>query len=149
MTFKSLISLFAIFLSCLLSSAQDTKEKVTQKWATEKVEFHKITGDSLEFILEDYQRNMELDSAWRSQLINQSYSRRMEMIIKDSLESSEVIKELPTELLKERLATLNAKTPFNIEYNKSLESVISYFLKTRKRRYRTTDGIEQVLLSYV
>ncbi|AFU69116.1 membrane-bound lytic murein transglycosylase MltD-like protein [Psychroflexus torquis ATCC 700755] len=143
MTYKSLISLFAIFLSCLLSSAQDTKEKVTQKWATEKVEFHKITGDSLELILEDYQRNMELDSVWRSQLINQSYSKRMEIIIKDSLESSEVIKEIPTELLKERLAALNAKTPFNIEYNESLESVISYFLKREKEGTERLMGLSK------
>jgi membrane-bound lytic murein transglycosylase D len=143
MSHKYLISLFAILLSCLLSSAQDAKVKVAKKWPTEKVEFHKITADSLELILEDYQRNMELDSVWRSQLINQSYSKRMEMLIKDSLESSEVIKELPTELLKERLATLNAKTPFNIEYNESLESVISYFLKREKEGTERLMGLSK------
>jgi membrane-bound lytic murein transglycosylase D len=143
MCHKYLISLFAILLSCLLSSAQDAKVKVAKKWTTEKVEFHKITADSLELILEDYQRNMELDSVWRSQLINQSYSKRMEILIKDSLETSEVIKELPTELLKERLATLNAKTPFNIEYNESLESVISYFLKREKEGTERLMGLSK------
>lgn len=143
MTHKSLIPLFAILLSCLLSSAQGAKEKVTKKWTTEKVEFHKITGDSLELILEDYQRNMELDSLWRTHLVNQSYSKRMEMVIKDSLASNEVIKELPTELLKERLAALNAKTPFNIEYNESLESVIGYFLKREKEGTERLMGLSK------
>jgi membrane-bound lytic murein transglycosylase D len=39
--------------------------------------------------------------------------------------------ELPTDTLKKRLAILDAKTPFNIAYNPSLESVIKSYLKNR------------------
>jgi len=41
--------------------------------------------------------------------------------------------ELSTELLKTRLKELNARTPFNVEYNPSLESVIKGYLKNRRR----------------
>ncbi|MFH4969253.1 LysM peptidoglycan-binding domain-containing protein [Gaetbulibacter sp. M240] len=39
--------------------------------------------------------------------------------------------ELPTDTLKARLEALNAKTPFNVAYNPSLESVIKSYLKNR------------------
>jgi len=39
--------------------------------------------------------------------------------------------DLPTDSLKVHLKQLNARTPFNVEYNPSLESVIRNFLKNR------------------
>ncbi len=56
--------------------------------------------------------------------------------------------ELPTELLKERLEELNARTPFNVEYNPSLESVIKGYLKIGEN-HGQIDGFERLLLSYV
>jgi membrane-bound lytic murein transglycosylase D len=41
--------------------------------------------------------------------------------------------ELSTEVLKQRLKLLNARTPFNVEYNPSLESVIKGYLKNRRK----------------
>jgi membrane-bound lytic murein transglycosylase D len=43
--------------------------------------------------------------------------------------------ELSTELLKSRLAEMNAKSPFRIEYNQSLENIIKSYLKYRKRSF--------------
>lgn len=43
--------------------------------------------------------------------------------------------ELSSELLKERLAKINQKTPFHIAYNPALEKVIKSYLKYRKRYY--------------
>ena len=43
--------------------------------------------------------------------------------------------ELNTEILKQRLQFLNSKTPFNVEYNESLERIIKKFLKNRKDKY--------------
>jgi len=40
--------------------------------------------------------------------------------------------ELSTETLKARLKVLNTKTPFNVEYNPGLESVIKSYLKNRR-----------------
>jgi len=47
------------------------------------------------------------------------------------------LKELPTELLKERLAHLDSQTPFNVAHNPSLENIIKSYLKRRKSSYST------------
>jgi len=41
--------------------------------------------------------------------------------------------ELPTDTLKKRLKELDARTPFNVEYNPALESVIKSYLKHRRK----------------
>ncbi|MFI1772625.1 LysM peptidoglycan-binding domain-containing protein [Thalassobellus citreus] len=41
--------------------------------------------------------------------------------------------ELPTDTLKVRLKELDARTPFNVEYNPALESVIKSYLKHRRK----------------
>ncbi|WP_136482699.1 LysM peptidoglycan-binding domain-containing protein [Cognatitamlana onchidii] len=41
--------------------------------------------------------------------------------------------DLPTDTLKARLKALDAKTPFNVAYNPSLESVIKSYLKHRRK----------------
>ncbi len=43
-----------------------------------------------------------------------------------------VVEELSTDLLKQRIALLDAKTPFNITYNPDLERLIKMYLKNRK-----------------
>ena len=59
----------------------------------------------------------------------------------DSIENQSVkvvyYPELSTDTLKKRLAILDAKTPFNIEYNPSLENVIKRHLKSRKTSTET------------
>ena len=42
---------------------------------------------------------------------------------------------MTTDLLKQRLAYLNSKTPFYVEYNEQLERIIKSFLKNRKNKY--------------
>ena len=142
MTLNSFFNFF-IFIGCITVSSAQTPNETKQNYTPDKVEFHKVVGDSLELILEDYVRSMELDSVWRTQLADQMYSKRMETIIKDSLTAEAVVTELPTELLKERLAVLNSKTPFNIEYNESLESVIGYFLKREKQGTERLMGLSK------
>ncbi|MBZ9652446.1 lytic transglycosylase domain-containing protein [Psychroflexus montanilacus] len=132
-----------LFIGFVTVSSAQNPAKLTQNWTVNKVEFHKIIGDSLELILEDYQKSVELDSVWRSRLADQSYSKRIETIIKDSLDSKTHVTEVSTEVLKERLAILNAKTPFNIEYNESLESVIGYFLKREKQGTERVMGLSK------
>lgn len=142
MTLQSLrFTLF--FIGIISVSNAQNPAKLTQNWTADKVEFHKIIGDSLELILEDYQKSMELDSLWTNHLTDQSYSRRLETIIKDSLESRSIDTQLSTEVLKERLALLNAKTPFHIEYNESLESVIGYFLRREKQGTERVMGLSK------
>ncbi|AUC85555.1 lytic transglycosylase [Polaribacter sp. ALD11] len=56
-------------------------------------------------------------------------------IIKDAETKDVSNVTLSTELLKERLQKVNAKTPFHIAYNPALEKVIKSYLKYRKRYY--------------
>jgi len=51
--------------------------------------------------------------------------------------------ELSTELLKERLKLLDAKSAFNIEYNPGLENIIKHYLKNRKKSYERLMGLSQ------
>ncbi|WP_019037673.1 lytic transglycosylase domain-containing protein [Psychroflexus tropicus] len=142
MTFNSFCYTL-LFMGCISISTAQSPAETPQNHSTNKIEFHKVVGDSLELILEDYVRSMELDSVWRTQLADQMYSKHMETVIKDSLSAERVVTELPTELLKERLAILNSKTPFNIEYNESLESVIGYFLKREKQGTERLMGLSK------
>ncbi len=73
------------------------------------------------------------DSLWLKELANHAelFDEMYEEVTTID-ERKEVLYELNTDTLKQRLAKLNAKTPFNIAYNPSLEAVIKSFLK-RKR----------------
>ena len=83
--------------------------------------------------LKDLPRASVIDSVWKIELLNSDlYEKMQEEILKQDY-SEVVYKELPTDTLKARLAKLNARTPFNIEYNPILESVIKSYLKRNKK----------------
>lgn len=89
--------------------------------------------DTTIFDLKDNNLARNIDSLWLNELYN---SNRFEEIygsvVSQTYEPIEY-EELPTEVLKQRLKELNARTPFNIEYNPSLESVIKRYLKNRRK----------------
>lgn len=83
--------------------------------------------------LKDLAEAYRYDSLWIAELHkNASHFQEMYAEISNPNTSEEYTADLPTDTLKARLEKLNAKTPFNIAYNPSLESVIKSFL-TRKR----------------
>ena len=71
-----------------------------------------------------------MDSKYKSPLYN-TLKYRIDDI--GEKEVSDVA--LTTEVLKQRLAVIDAKTPFHIAYNPALEKVIKSYLKYRKRYY--------------
>jgi membrane-bound lytic murein transglycosylase D len=89
--------------------------------------------DTMVFALKDIAVAREFDSIWLQEL----YTSELFEDVYGSITTQEYepveYEELPTELLKERLAEINARTPFNVEYNPSLESVIKGYLKNRRR----------------
>lgn len=97
------------------------------------VPVHKILKDSAVFALLDDPGAAQIDSLWQKELFESSlYSSLQDSLL--NLDYSEVVyDELPTDTLKMRLAKLNAKTPFNIEYNPLLENVIKSYLKRNKK----------------
>lgn len=74
-----------------------------------------------------------IDSVWKNELLNSDLFEKMQRNIREQDYSEVVYKELPTDTLKARLAKLNARTPFNVEYHPILESVIKSYLKRNKK----------------
>ena len=74
----------------------------------------------------------ELDEKWFEELYsNALYDTIYKSVTELTFEEVDY-PELPTNTLKARLKELDARTPFNVEYNPSLESVIKSYLKHRR-----------------
>lgn len=81
----------------------------------------------------DNEMAAEFDKKWMQELYSSGLYDTIYKSVSE-LEYNEVYyPDLPTDTLKKRLTELNAKTPFNIEYNPSLESVIKNYLKNRRK----------------
>ncbi|MBC6997569.1 LysM peptidoglycan-binding domain-containing protein [Cytophaga sp. FL35] len=90
--------------------------------------------------LQDHAEAARYDSLWMKELYqNASLSEEMHREIVNLEYEKEYPTALDTDTLKARLAKLNQKTPFNVEYNPSLENVIKSFL------FRKRDLMERML----
>ena len=97
-----------------------SKEITTQK---DSVLIQKVEDDLLA---------AQVDEKWLEELYSNSlYDTIYNAVADISFEEVEY-PELSTDVLKARLKELNAKTPFNVEYNPGLESVIKSYLKNRR-----------------
>lgn len=80
-------------------------------------------------ILKDLAKTYIYDSLWIAELHkNTSLFKEMYDEVSSPKNSNTYTIDLPTDTLKARLKKLDEKTPFNISYNPSLESVIKSFL---------------------
>lgn len=84
-----------------------------------------------------------VDSLWMKELTNLDLYNNISNDIKNINIDEKVDYELPTALLKERLRAMDAKSPFNIEYNQGLENIIKSFLKNRKRSFERLMAISE------
>ncbi|WP_046755309.1 LysM peptidoglycan-binding domain-containing protein [Kordia jejudonensis] len=92
-----------------------------------------LTKVEEKYVLQDNKMAATIDSLWLKELADEELFDTIHKEITELKYEPVVFQELPTDTLKARLERLNAKTPFNIEYNPSLESVIRRFLKRRKK----------------
>ncbi|WP_431133052.1 LysM peptidoglycan-binding domain-containing protein [Psychroserpens mesophilus] len=83
--------------------------------------------------LEDHQHASEIDQKWLEELYSNTLFDTIYKTVSELKYEPVDYPELPTDTLKARLQELNARTPFNIEYNPSLESVIKSYLKNRRQ----------------
>lgn len=96
---------------------------------------------ALRDVLKDDESLAGIDKKWLEELYSNSLYDTIYAAVSD-LDYREIeYPELPTDTLKERLKRLNAKTPFNVEYNPALESVIKRFLKTRRQSLERLMGL--------
>ena len=92
-----------------------------------------VTKDSL--LLEKAEDNIHaanFDEKWLEELYSNSLFDTVYNSVTELNYEPIEYPELSTEVLKERLKDLSAKTPFNVEYNPGLESVIKSYLKNRR-----------------
>jgi len=85
----------------------------------------------------------KIDSLWLNELNNDDLFTNMQEDLARINPDEEVDFSLSTPLLKERLAKLDAKSPFNIEYSKGLENIIKAYLKNRPKSYERLMAISE------
>ncbi len=83
--------------------------------------------------LEDLPFAADIDQKWLEELYSMSLFDTIYKTVSEQTYEEVYYPDLPTDTLKKRLKELNDRTPFNIEYNPSLESVIKGYLKRRRR----------------
>lgn len=84
-----------------------------------------------------------VDQEWMKELSNQELFAEMQNDLVNVDPDVKVDYDLSTDLLKARLKEMDAKSPFNIEYNEGLENIIKSYLKNRKRSYERLMAISE------
>jgi membrane-bound lytic murein transglycosylase D len=99
--------------------------------------------DSIKNSFVKYDRTTKTDSLWMNQVSSFDIYKDIETEINTVNIDKDIDIELPTELLKERLAAMDAKSPFNIEYNQGLENLIKSFLKNRRKAFANQMAVSE------
>ena len=84
-----------------------------------------------------------IDSLWMKELANNDLFDIMQEDIAKINPDVDVTYDLSTDLLKKRLAEMDSKSPFNIEYSKGLENIIKSYLKNRPRGFERLMAISE------
>lgn len=136
------INKFSISFFLLLSITMFSQKSVENKGNVKK-EANKIYLDSIKktFVKDDLASCV--DSLWMKELGNLDIYNDISNDIKTINIDEKVDYELSTELLKQRLAEMDAKSPFNIEYNPGLENIIKSFLKYRKKSFERLMAVSE------
>lgn len=99
--------------------------------------------DTLVFDLKDMALARKKDSLWLKELYKSDlFDDVYNSVAQQDYEAVDY-DELPTEVLKQRLKELDARTPFKVEYNPSLESVIKQYLKNRRGTLERLMGLSE------
>ncbi|MFD0834749.1 LysM peptidoglycan-binding domain-containing protein [Mariniflexile aquimaris] len=127
------ILVFLNFSWCIGQSPKSTKteSRIDGKQQTAKT----IQNQKDSLLVERVDDNVfaaDFDEKWLEELYSNSLYDTIYNSITELTYEEVDYPELSTELLKSRLSDLSAKTPFNVEYNPGLESVIKSYLKHRR-----------------
>ena len=128
-------SFFIAFTFCYLISFGQENEKIVSNHNNQvdgfiegkKDEYSKDSLNNLDITFID-----KIDQDWLDWLYNLSSFDSIHNSVKKQELKQVDFNTLPTDTLKSRLAYLDSKSPFNIEYNPGLESVIKSYLKNRR-----------------
>lgn len=126
---KTVLSFF------LVLSIHSFSQKGADNIEVEKKETKNFYLDSIKKTFVKDEMASCVDSLWMKELTNLDIYNNISDDIKNINIDEKVDYELPTDLLKARLKAMDAKSPFNIEYNVGLENIIKSFLKNRKKSF--------------
>jgi membrane-bound lytic murein transglycosylase D len=138
MKIKNIAPLLFLFFSIQTFSQKYSENKIVTK--TETQNFYL---DSIKKTFVKNELASRVDSLWLKELTSLDIFSDLSDDIKNINIDEKVDYELSTELLKQRLAAMDAKSPFNIEYNPGLENIIKSFLKNRKKSFGRLMGISE------
>lgn len=99
--------------------------------------------DSLKATFINHNTSNCIDERWMEELSNDEIFQEMLCDVMTTNIDSLVTFDLSTDLLKKRLAKLDAKSPFNVEYTPGLENLIKTFLKKRKASFERLMAISE------
>ncbi|AEH00866.1 lytic transglycosylase domain-containing protein [Lacinutrix sp. 5H-3-7-4] len=112
--------------------------KVLFKQSIEPVEPVDLTKE-----LQDHELALEIDKKWMEELYSTSLFDTIYREVTNLKYEAVYYPELTTDTLKARLERLNARTPFNVEYNPQLENIIKRWLKTRHQSMERLMGLSK------
>ena len=133
---KKLLTLLLLTGSIFAQQPVDTTLVVTQQ--TNIVE---VAKDSIKTLNEELFSDNDLkliDSLLVEERFNSSLFDSIQYVLNDKdilLQQNNTFTAVTTDVLKERLAIIDEKTPFHLAYNPALEKVINSYLKHRKKYY--------------
>lgn len=139
MTFRFYTLLIVLGTSFGFAQTQDGVASIEVKDSIidgnpQKIKPIEATHDSTSVkTLEDNELALGIDKKWEEELYNNNLFDTIYKAVTELTFEDVEYPELPTDTLKARLEALNAKTPFNVEYNPALESVIKSYLKHRRK----------------
>ncbi|APX98918.1 LysM peptidoglycan-binding domain-containing protein [Lacinutrix venerupis] len=93
--------------------------------------------------LQDHEMASEFDKKWMEELYSTSLFDTIYREVTDLKYEAVYYPELSTDTLKARLERLNARTPFNVEYNPQLENLIKRWLKNRHQSMERLMGLSK------
>ena len=99
--------------------------------------------DSLKTTFINHNTSNCIDERWMEELSNDEIFQEMLSDVMTTNIDSLVTYDLSTDVLKSRLAKLDAKSPFNVEYTPGLENLIKTFLKKRKASFERLMAISE------
>lgn len=129
--------IFGIF--SMVATAQEIAEKEVQITQLPKLSYL----DSIKATFVYHETSNCIDEMWMKELNNQELFEEMQSEITNVNSGTTVSFDLPTDVLKERLKKLDEKSPFNVEYNPTVENVIKSFLKNRPRAFERLMAVSE------
>ena len=130
---------FLLILIPFISLAQESAEVSLMEENVPKLSYL----DSLKASFVNHSTSTCIDNRWMEELSNQELFEDMFSDVSELNIDETVNYEMSTEVLIKRLKKMDNKSPFNIEYNASLENVIKSFLKNRKSSFERLMAISE------